>query len=116
VPQLKEALAPLKSKLEIAILYGSVAKETDHADSDADVMLVGQNLSLSEILEHLIQVEEQLNCKVNPTCYSVKEFRKRLATKDSFVNRVLEQPTIELIGSMNAFRSKTLPGRDAKLN
>ena len=103
VPLLQEALTPLESKLDIAILYGSIAKETDHANSDIDVMLVGSNLTLSEILEHLELAENQLNRKVNPTCYTVTEFRKRLATKDSFVNQVLSQPNIELIGSMNAF-------------
>ena len=66
---------------------------------------VGSNLTLSEILEHLELAENQLNRKVNPTCYTVTEFRKRLATKDSFVNQVLSQPNIELIGSMNAFRA-----------
>ena len=41
VPVLQEALAPLLPKLQAAWVYGSVARETDTAQSDVDVLLVG---------------------------------------------------------------------------
>jgi predicted nucleotidyltransferase len=95
-PMLREALLPLASDLEAAWVYGSVAKQTDTARSDIDVMLVGKNLRLAKILELLVPLEAQLGRKINPTCYTPVEFKRRRAERDSFVNRVLAQPVIAL--------------------
>ena len=105
VPMLQEALGLIEDKIVLALVYGSVAKETDTATSDIDVMVVGNELTLGEVLEALMPVETMLDRKINPTCYTVDEFKKRLSDPDSFVNRVLDQSTIKLIGDADAFRS-----------
>ena len=97
-PRLREALLPLASNLQAAWLYGSVAKQTDTAQSDIDVLLVGENLLLSKVLELLLPLEALLGRKINPTCYTPADFERRRADPDSFVNRVLAQPTILLTG------------------
>ena len=97
---LREALAPLAEQLETAFIYGSVAKGTDKAKSDIDVMLVGRNLLLSKVLELLVPLETQLGRKISPTLLTPAEFKRRKAERDSFVNRVLSQATLPLIGAM----------------
>ena len=97
-PLLRDALQPLLPVLQGAWIFGSVAKKTDAAQSDIDVMLVGKNLSLAKVLELLLPVEEQLGRKINPTCYTPAEFARRRAEPDSFVNRVLALPVLALIG------------------
>ncbi len=99
-PMLREALAPLAPKLDTAFIYGSVAKGTETAKSDIDVMLVGKDLLLSKILELLEPLETQLGRKINATCLSLMEFKRRQAERDSFVNRVLAQPKLLLIGDV----------------
>ena len=103
--RLTEALLPIEQKIEVAFLYGSVAKQSDHAESDIDIMIIGSDLRLGDVLEHLLPAEEILCRKVNPTCYTVDEFKKRLSDSDSFVNKVLSQPIIQLFGNMDDFRS-----------
>jgi hypothetical protein len=98
VPVLRDALLPLVPDLQGAWVYGSVAKQTDTARSDIDVMLVGSNLLLGNVLACLVPAEAQLGRKINPSCYSPEEFERRRAEPDSFVNRVLSQPTLALIG------------------
>lgn len=98
VPVLREALQPLLPNLQSAWVYGSVAKQTDTARSDIDVMLVGNDLLLSQVLAALEPAEAQLGRKINPSCYSLQEFERRRTEPDSFVNRVLSQPTLPLIG------------------
>jgi len=98
VPVLRDALQHLKPDLQSAWVYGSVARQTDTASSDIDVMLVGKNLLLSQVLAALEPAEAQLGRKINPSCYSPQEFERRRAEPDSFVNRVLSQPTLPLIG------------------
>ena len=102
---LTEALRPIEQKIEVAFLYGSVAKQSDNAESDIDIMMIGSDLRLGEVLEQLLPAEEMLCRKVNPTCYTAGEFKKRLSDTDSFVNKVLSQPIIQLFGNMDDFRS-----------
>lgn len=97
-PLLREAMLPLVPDLKAAWVYGSVAKQTDTAHSDIDVMLIGENLLLGDILELLVPLEAQLGRKINPTCYTSTDFERRRAEPDSFVNRVLRQPILPLIG------------------
>lgn len=99
VPLLREALQPIANRLDSAFIYGSVAKQTDTAHSDIDLLLVGKNLSLNEVLTLLLPLETQLGRKINPTCYTPMEYTRRLAEPDSFVNRVLAQATLPLIGN-----------------
>jgi predicted nucleotidyltransferase len=100
-PLLREALLPLVPRLRAAWIFGSVAKQTDTAQSDIDIMLIGENLPLGDILEHLLPLEAQLGRKINPTCYTPADFERRRGEADSFVNRILSQPVLPLIGEVN---------------
>ena len=97
-PLIREALQPLKKELKSAWIFGSVAKQTDKAGSDIDVMLVGDHLRMEKVLKLLLPLEDQLGRKISPTCYTKAEFARRRAEPDSFVNRVLSQPVIPLLG------------------
>lgn len=98
---LAKGLEPLRPKLERALIYGSVARQEDNANSDVDLMLVGVDLTLAEALNHLQAAEEALGRKVNPTCYTLQEFEQRRADPGSFVNKVLAHPTINLLEGMH---------------
>jgi len=98
-PMLREALAPLAPVTNTAFIFGSVAKGTDTSTSDIDVMLVGKGLLLNEVLKLVEPVEAQLGRKINFTMLTPTEFKRRRAQRDSFVNRVLAQPTLPLIGA-----------------
>lgn len=95
---LQAALAPVKSKLDLAFIYGSIAKGTDTAQSDLDLMMVGNDLLLGDVLKRLLPVESQLGRRINPTLYTPAEYKRRRAQKDSFLSRVLAQPVMPLIG------------------
>ena len=103
MPLLQQALAPLQPALRAAWVYGSVARQTDAAHSDVDVMLVGDGQSLNAVLQQLLPLEEQLGRKINPNCYTPQEFESRRREPDSFVNRVLAQPVLALIGNVDGF-------------
>ena len=106
-PMLREALQPLVPDLKTAWVYGSMAKNTDTAKSDIDVMLVGEKLTLAKVLKSLLPLEPQLGRKINPTLYTPTEFKRRRAERDSFVNRVLAQPVLPVIGDAPKARSIT---------
>ncbi len=100
-PLLREALLPLLPRLKAALIFCSVTKQTDTSQSDIDIMLIGENLLLADILMHLTPLETQLGRKISPTCYSPADFERRRTEPDSFVNRTLSQPILPLIGDVN---------------
>jgi predicted nucleotidyltransferase len=95
---LRAALQPLAAKIHAAFVYGSVAKGSDTSASDIDLMIVGEGLSYPEVIEALSAAETQLGRPVSPTIYSQKELDRKLAAGNAFLQRVLEQPHIVLIG------------------
>lgn len=95
---LREALAPLADHIRGAFVYGSVAKGSDTASSDIDLLLVSDTLAYPDVMAALHPVIERLGREINPTVYTFAELRKRIDTGNSFVIRVLQQPRIWLIG------------------
>ena len=96
---LRETLQPLWSHIELAFIYGSLAKNTDHADSDIDLMVVGALASNSLLLATLAPASAQLGRAINPTLYTPGEFAGRVQDGKSFILRVLEQPKIFIKGN-----------------
>ena len=94
---LTHALLPLKGKLLQAWIYGSVAQQTDTATSDIDILLVGDGLLLSEVLQCVQVLESELGRKINPTCYTPQEFASRQEDPGSFVQKVLQKPVLDLL-------------------
>jgi len=58
---LRAGLEPFFARLEQAFIYGSTAKGEDHAASDIDLMLVGNDLSYSDVMQVL---EPKLSLKM----------------------------------------------------
>ena len=99
---LRDALMPLADRLHAAFVFGSVAKGTDTASSDIDLLLVSDALTYADAMAALHPLMERLGREINPTLYTLAELRKRIAEGNSFVTRVLAQPRLWLIGSDDA--------------
>ena len=98
---LVDALEPIKKKIDLAFIYGSVAKESDTSGSDIDLMIVSDVLALEDVFVALAPLESQLGRQVNPTLYSRQEFSDKRKLKKGFLVKVLDAPVIELIGSIH---------------
>ena len=91
---LQMALATLLPQLELAFVYGSVAKGREHAKSDIDILLVGDDLSYEQVMTLLEYAEQQLGRTINPTLYDPQEYKTRMEAKQSFITRVMAQPKL----------------------
>jgi predicted nucleotidyltransferase len=96
---LRVELLPFANQIQRAFIYGSVAKGTANTSSDIDLMLIGEGVSYSEVMERMIPLEEMLGRPINPTLYTPSDWKAKLATGNSFVTRVAEQEKIDIIGS-----------------
>ena len=95
---LRTALNAVSDRIELAFVFGSVAKGTDTATSDIDLMVVTETLTYADLFEGLAAAEQVLGRKVNPTLYTSAALAEKVRTENSFVLRVLSQPKIFLIG------------------
>lgn len=101
---LREALAPLARQIRAAFVFGSVAKQTDTATSDIDLLIVSDTLEYGDTFLALQAAAERLGREVNPTIFTRKELLKRIKNGDAFVARVLSQAKVWLIGSEDDLR------------
>ena len=102
---IKAALKPLDDQIELAFVYGSIAKAEDTAKSDIDLLVVAEDLAYSELIELLFDAESSLGRPINPTIYDIDEIRKKINQDNAFVTRVIEQPKIWIKGDENDIRS-----------
>jgi len=98
---LRAALLPFDDAIAAAFVYGSVAKRSDTAESDIDLMVVSDSMQYADLFSALEEVATQLGRTINPTIYTLQEFTKRVKQKNAFLTRVLAQPKVWLIGGEN---------------
>ena len=91
------ALTPLADLIEAAFVYGSVARNEQHASSDIDFFLV-VDILLSQLAVPLSEVEKRLGRQVSTTIFDRNEFADRLQKNDHFISKVFAGPRIFLIG------------------
>jgi len=100
---LRSALHPLAKRILVAFVYGSVARQEETAQSDVDLMVVGK-ATLNQVLSRLSTVEKTIGRPVNPTVYSVLEFKSKLASGNHFLNAVLKGQKAFLLGDEDELR------------
>jgi uncharacterized protein len=95
--QLGSTLATLEEKIAFSFVYGSIARGDETAGSDVDLMVIGDT-TLDEILACLNSAERNLGRSINPTVYSLNEFKSRLQDGNHFLNSVMRGSKVLLIG------------------
>jgi predicted nucleotidyltransferase len=96
---LRQSLASCRAKIKAAFVYGSIAKGTDTARSDIDLMVIGDDLSYAELFANLQKVEATLQRSVNPTFLSSDDWHHKRTTKDSVIAKIAAQPKLFIFGS-----------------
>lgn len=95
--RIKEALLPRAEEIEQAVIYGSLAKGSNHAASDVDLLIVGQ-IPLEDVIASIHPMEEQTGREISIRLYTAEEFAQRQITGDSFLQAVFAGPLIPLLG------------------
>jgi predicted nucleotidyltransferase len=99
VEPVRQALLPLAERIDVAFIYGSVAKGTDIATSDIDLMVLSDDLDYAELFSALKEAESALGRSINPNVMRRAEWRAKRVGKDSFAARVATQPRLLVMGA-----------------
>jgi predicted nucleotidyltransferase len=98
---LVDALDPLRERINLAFVYGSVARSRETEQSDVDLMIVGK-VDFGEVVDQLARAEKTLNREINPTVYSIREFSKKVG--GNFLKTVLDEKKLFIIGDEDDLR------------
>jgi predicted nucleotidyltransferase len=96
---LRDALAPLTKRITAAFVFGSVAKRSDTAASDIDVLVLSDSVDYADVFAALQSAETKLGRIVNPTVYTPANWRRKRKDGNAFVTKVTAQPKVFILGS-----------------
>lgn len=83
--------------IELVFIYGSFATGEAHANSDIDLMVVG-NISEKKLAPSMARAERNLGRDVNYTLFTRTEVEERIGHEGDFVHEVFQGPKIVLLG------------------
>jgi predicted nucleotidyltransferase len=89
---------PIAPQISLAFVFGSMAKQQDTAASDVDLLVVSDTLGYGDVFGALEAASQTLGRTINPALYTVADFKARRLGDNAFINRVMQQPKIWLIG------------------
>ena len=97
VDVLRNELEPLASQIEVALVYGSLARGAGAATSDVDLLVLG-DVSFENVVGRLAKAQEVLRREINPLVMSTAEYRDRTAKGDHLLGTILKSPMLLVLG------------------
>lgn len=98
---LRDTLKPLGARVVYGFVYGSTARNAQNAESDIDLMLLG-DITQRDLGGLIKKAESILGRELRPTTFTLDEFAEKFRQGNRFVSEVMEKPKkfIETCGVM----------------
>ena len=97
VPALRDALSPLGDGVQLALVFGSMARGSPSPGSDVDVLVLG-SVGFVELVQALFPLQASLGREINPVLHTKAQFAERVRSDDAFARNVLAQPKLFVKG------------------
>ncbi len=94
---LRASLLPLRNSIQHAFIYGSMASGTERAESDIDLMVIG-DVSFFDVVSAVSSLQETLGREINPTVFTPDEFERRVKAKEHFLSSIMQGERVDVIG------------------
>lgn len=96
----RRALANHREEIQAAFVFGSFARQEQTADSDIDLMIIGD---IDEIVlqTSISRAESELRRTINYSLLSHEEYREQLDREEGFLFTVLEGPKLMVMGAFD---------------
>ena len=92
------ALAPLFSQIEVAFVFGSMAKATEGPHSDVDLLLIG-DVTFGQVANAVYDAQLVLSREINPKVMNRAEWSEKKNAQNVFVQELMDKPKIFVVGS-----------------
>jgi predicted nucleotidyltransferase len=92
------ALVPLASQIEVAFVFGSMAKATEGPQSDVDLLVIGE-VTFGQVANAVYDAQLALAREINPKVMSPGEWSDKKSAHNVFVQELMDKPKIFIVGS-----------------
>ncbi|MBW6469465.1 MAG: type II toxin-antitoxin system Phd/YefM family antitoxin [Coriobacteriia bacterium] len=92
--------AAVRESIEWAFIFGSVASGQDKIDSDIDLFVVGE-VKDDDLAEPIAEAQRELGREIDVVSYRPATFRARRDEGNHFIESVLAQPRLDVIGGFD---------------
>ena len=89
-------------QIELAFIYGSVAKNQEREKSDIDLFMVGE-IEEDELHKMVSDIEKEISREINYTLMTKKEFRERSKKGEPFIKRIEREEKLILKGELDVY-------------
>ena len=87
-------------QIELAFIYGSVARDEETAESDIDLFVVG-DIDVGTLHTLVSNIEKDTGRSINYTLMTRQELNERILKDEPFVKRIMAEPKLMLKGKLN---------------
>lgn len=101
---LKKSFERYADGIRSAFVFGSVAKGSDTADSDVDILVIGDDLNYSDLYSAAQEAELKLKRPVHPLFMSPQDWQRHVTDEGSVLNKISQSPKLFFIGSESELR------------
>ena len=102
---LRESLDKI-GDIEVALVYGSVAKNVEDVRSDVDVLVIG-DVDMGALDDTTDSAERAIGREINTNVYTRDEWASRMHAGQAFATDILGGPKIFLMGDEDELRRTT---------
>ena len=103
---LVEILESFRGRIDVAFIYGSLARQEETPTSDIDLMVIGR-IGLAELAPALKDAENRLLRPVNPSIYTREEIAEKLAAGHHFLETVMSKEKLFVLGGKDDLAAAT---------
>jgi len=97
--RIKEGLKKV-ANIDVAFIFGSFARNREDSFSDIDLMIIGRP-DEDKLISKTSSIETDLGREINYNIFSAKDFREKLRKKEVFLEEIMANPKIFIIGNQN---------------
>jgi len=101
---LKRSFERHASGIRAAFVFGSVAKGSDTAKSDVDILVVGDDLNYADLYAAAQEAELALKRPVHPLFMTPQDWQRHVSDEGSVMNTITKSPKLFFIGSEQELR------------
>ena len=94
---LRDELDAVSDRIDLAIVFGSMASGRQNSSSDVDILVLGR-LKLIDVVKSLAPAGQMLKREINPVVMTSNQFHSLVKKNDRFAMRVIEEPKLFVIG------------------
>ncbi|MGC8641394.1 MAG: nucleotidyltransferase domain-containing protein [Isosphaeraceae bacterium] len=103
---LAACLEPFRDRINVAFVYGSIARHEEGPTSDIDLMIIGR-IGLAQLAAALKNAEEKLSRPVNPSIYTPEEIAEKLSLGHHFLGTVMSKEKLFVVGDEDDLAAAT---------